>query len=239
MSSSVLADIVVFTNFRAVSLLKPDCSSLSNVFIAILLLFLASGPEPIPSLIASKYLPSSSLVCNVVSPDIIEPNFFAFASPTCIVNSSSDVNVYMQVLSFTLSPHLCFCKTIFSLNTFAKIRAIFLTPHSFPSTESHTPVYNVIMYLPLSSCFTVMSFNSISFSSSNFFTCSFWVLYISSSSFVIWFAKFDRASDTPFNWLDIVFLFSSSFFFHIKFNLLTLYAEFIALTISSISFWAT
>ena len=44
------------------SLSKPDRSNFSNIVIAVLLAFLASFPEPIPSLNATKYLPSSSFV---------------------------------------------------------------------------------------------------------------------------------------------------------------------------------
>ena len=56
----------------------------------------------------NKYFPSSNLVCNVVSPDIIEFAFLDFAIPTCTVYLSSDVNVYTHVSLFSLSPHFCF-----------------------------------------------------------------------------------------------------------------------------------
>ena len=64
---------------------NPLVKSLSSIFIAILLDFLASGPDPIPSLIANKYFPSSKIVFVYVSPDIGDLSFTVFAIPNCNV----------------------------------------------------------------------------------------------------------------------------------------------------------
>ena len=83
MSSSVLAESVELINFKDTSFSKPAVNNLSNIFTAILLLFIASGPEPMPSLKASKYFPSSNFICKLLSPETGEPDFVDFAVPIC------------------------------------------------------------------------------------------------------------------------------------------------------------
>jgi len=105
MSSSKFAINVEFINFIEISLSKPASNNLSNIFIAILLLFLASGPEPIPSLSASKYFPSSNFVCKLLSPEIGESAFVVFATPICILYLSCNIYVNLHFVLFSLSPH--------------------------------------------------------------------------------------------------------------------------------------
>ena len=80
-SSLLAVSIAELISFIEVSLSNPELNSLSSMLIAILLFFLASGPEPIPSLIAKRYFPSPSLTCDVMSPETIAPSFLALAIP--------------------------------------------------------------------------------------------------------------------------------------------------------------
>ena len=83
MSSFAFAASVELISFNDTSFSNPAANNLSNIFTATLLLFIASGPEPMPSLIANKYLPSSSLICKLLSPETGEPVLVAFAIPIC------------------------------------------------------------------------------------------------------------------------------------------------------------
>ena len=104
-SSSKFAINVEFISFIDMSLSNPASNNLSNIFIAILLLFLASGPEPIPSLNANKYFPSSNLVCKLLSPETGESAFVVFATPICIFNLSCIMYVNLHFCLFSLNPH--------------------------------------------------------------------------------------------------------------------------------------
>ena len=91
-SSSEFRHILEFIISNDVSLLNPDTSNLFSICTAILLLFLAFGPEPIPSLIAINCLPSCNFIFNVVSPETGLPSFLALASPIC--------NLYLFLLIY-------------------------------------------------------------------------------------------------------------------------------------------
>ncbi len=80
MSSLLVAASVELIKFNDVSLSNPALNNLSNILTAILLLFIASGPEPIPSLIATKYFPSSSFVSIWLSPETGESAFVLVAT---------------------------------------------------------------------------------------------------------------------------------------------------------------
>ena len=73
--SSFLFIKLVFINSNDVSLSKPDINRFSNIFSACLLLSFAFSPAPIPSLIATRYFPSLSLVFIILSPDTSFPAF--------------------------------------------------------------------------------------------------------------------------------------------------------------------
>ena len=66
-----------FIRSTDVFLSNPEFSSLLSIDVTIWLLLLASGPEPIPSLMAIKYFPSFSLVWIMLSPETVIPSFIA------------------------------------------------------------------------------------------------------------------------------------------------------------------
>ena len=234
-SSSPVADKVEFISLKELSFSNPEDNNFSSIAIAVLLAFLASFPEPFPSLIASKYLPSSSFVCKDVSPDILEPAFVVRAIPICKLCLSSVTYVNAQIVLLLLKPHSCFCNTICSPKTLLINFPIFLTSQGFFSTSSHVFVYNVACILPLSSFFIEIFSIFIFFSSNKHFICSFSSVNSSFLFSSISSASAPNALETSSSWFETAFLFSSSFFFHIKFNLLTLYASLNAFTICSIS----
>ena len=89
--SSFAFIIVVFIKSIDVFLSNPDINNLSSIFIAIWLLFLASGPDPIPSLIAIRYFPSFNLICNMLSPETGLPFFIFESCPICNKYLSDDI----------------------------------------------------------------------------------------------------------------------------------------------------
>ena len=199
MSSSCLliALNVEFINLIDVSLSKPDNNNFSNITIAVLLAFLAASPEPIPSLIASRYFPSSNFVCMLESPDIIDPFLVVLAIPICAVCLSSDTYVYIQEDVFKRIPHSCFCNIIFSSNTLDKILPIFLILQAGFSTFLQISVYKFTFFFPVSSSFIIIFCICISFSCNNNFISSFSLAKL--SSLFISFAKVPIAFDTSSN----------------------------------------
>ena len=79
-----------FINSIDVFLSKPDKNRFSSIFNAFWLLCFAFSPEPIPSLKATKYFPSFSLIVNVLSPDVWLFSFVFSDIPIAITNLSSD-----------------------------------------------------------------------------------------------------------------------------------------------------
>ena len=103
------------------SLSNPLVSNLFNILITVWLLLLADAPEPIPSLIASIYFPSSSFVIVLLSPDIsllffvlvttalvkvYFSSFFASSFGSSVISSAS------ADITFETPPKLC-CKYSF------------------------------------------------------------------------------------------------------------------------------
>ena len=160
----------------------------------------------------------------MLSPEVSLLLLVVSALPIAIIYLSSDKK-------FNLFPTLASSfNTIFSFSTFVNISSI---TSIFAVSNISSKYISIKKRL---SFFITKSWTSISFCLNNSIISVFWFSYFSSTSksFSKSFAILWIAFDTPFSCLPIFFWFSSTFFLHIKLDLLILYDTLITLTICEI-----
>ena len=200
---------------------KPDNNKFSSNCKASVLLFLASFPLPIPSLIAIKYFPSFNLIVNVLSPEISLFVFVLFAIPKAITYLSSDIN------SIFLPTVASWFNTIFSPNVFVSIFSINSILDFSIFSDKYISIIYLFSFLIAISCI-IISFCS----NSDIISCLSLIKFPSCSiSFSRFFAILPIAFDTSFSCFLTFLLFCSIFFFQINSDLLCAYDIFIVLTI--------
>ena len=168
----IIAELI---RFIAVSLLKPDENSLSSMLIAILLFFKALGPEPIPSLIASMYLPSFNLIFEIISPETMESFFLVFAIPVCKIKLSAEIYVNSQMSLFKRIAHFWSSVSIFWCKSCETIFWIFLIGQSKLVSSLHLSMYIFTVYLPESSFKIFISLTKIFSKDKSFFISKIWL----------------------------------------------------------------
>ena len=140
--------ILEFIKSTDVSLSNPESNNLFNNFIAILLLCLALGPDPIPSLIASNLFPSSNFTLRFESPLITLSCFVVFEIPIWIEYLSALTYFNLQVFSPFILLQFSLHKLIFSFNCLFNIFSILSHLHSSILFDAHTSVYRSISVFP-------------------------------------------------------------------------------------------